>query len=47
MADDGPTATAIQSAAKSAYGDNLPYAKTVYEASPLNRVSRQYGPGAA
>ena len=47
LADDCPTATAIQSAAKSAYGDNLPYAKTVYEASPLNRVSEQYGPGAA
>ena len=47
LADDCPTATAIQSAAKSAYSDNLPYAKTVYEASPLNRVSQQYGPGAA
>ena len=47
LADDCPTAAAIQSAAKSAYGDNLPYAKTVYEASPLNRVSQQYGPGAA
>ena len=47
LADDCPTAAAIQSAAKSAYSDNLPYAKTVYEASPLNRVSQQYGPGAA
>lgn len=47
LADGYPTAAAIQSAAKSAYGDNLPYAKTMYEASPLNRVSQQYGPGAA
>ena len=47
LADDCPTATTIQSGARSAYSDNLPYAKTVYEASPLNRVSEQYGPGAA
>ena len=45
LADGYPTAAAIQSAAKTAYGDNLPYAKTVYEASPLNRIGEQYGPG--
>ena len=47
LADGYPDFADIQSAAKSAYGDNLPYAKTIYEASPLNRVSEQYGPGAA
>lgn len=29
------------------YGDSRPYSQPVYEASPLNRVLQQYGPGAA
>lgn len=28
------------------YSDSRPYAQSVYEASPLNRVLQQYGPGA-
>ena len=28
-------------------GDSRPYAETIYENSPLNRVVEQYGPGAA
>jgi RHS repeat-associated protein len=29
------------------YGDNAPFAQPVYEASPLNRVERQFGAGSA
>ena len=33
--------------AVSFYGDNVPYTQPVYEASPLNRVQRQFGAGNA
>ena len=35
----------IQSRSSSLYGDSKAYSKPVYEASPLNRVLEQYGPG--
>ncbi len=36
----------IQKFANTQYeGDKAPYSQTVYENSPLNRVSKQYGPG--
>lgn len=38
----------LKSAASGNYsGDSRPYSNLAYEASPLNRVSRQYGPGSA
>lgn len=38
----------FKSSAPSKYGnDSRPYSQPVYEASPLNRVQQQYGPGAA
>jgi len=37
---------AIISTSKTSYADNSPYSSPVYEASPLNRVLQQYGPGA-
>lgn len=39
--------TDLKSSAITSYGnDSNPYSKTIYEASPLNRVLEQYGPGA-
>ena len=39
--------TDLKSSAITSYGNDLnPYSKTIYEASPLNRVLEQYGPGA-
>jgi len=36
----------IISTSRTSYADNSPYSSPVYEASPLNRVLQQYGPGA-
>ncbi len=36
---------AINAESKNTYSDNAPYSRPVYEASPLNRVLEQYGPG--
>lgn len=35
----------VQTAAKIYYANTYPYSKPVYEASPLNRVFEQFGPG--
>jgi RHS repeat-associated protein len=39
--------TSFQNTSKSFYNDNNPHTKPVYEASPLNRITAQYGAGAA
>lgn len=36
----------VKTKANTTYGDSVAYSKPVYEASPLNRVLEQYGPGA-
>lgn len=36
---------AIIAEGRAVYSDNDSYSKTVYEASPLNRITEQYGPG--
>ncbi len=41
-----PLAT-VKTKATTSYGDSIAYSKPVYEASPLNRVLEQYGPGLA
>ena len=35
----------VKSKVIATYGDNVPYSRPVYEASPLNRILEQYGPG--
>ncbi|NDV60152.1 DUF6443 domain-containing protein [Bacteroides sp. 519] len=40
------TLTTVQSLSSSLYADSKAYSLPVYEASPLNRVLEQYGPGA-
>ena len=37
----------VKTKANATYGDSVAYSKPVYEASPLNRILQQYGPGAA
>ena len=46
---DYVAATTLKSTAQGStgYSDTRPYNETVYEASPLNRVTKQYGAGAA
>lgn len=39
------TATSVQTSSRTSNVDNNPYAKPVYEASPLNRVTSQFGAG--
>ena len=35
----------VKTKATATYGDNAPYSRPVYEASPLDRMLEQYGPG--
>ncbi len=40
-----PADNNIQSMAITMYSDSNPYSEPIYEASPLNRILKQYGPG--
>lgn len=42
-----PSALKSAAAGSSGYADSRPYSQPVYEASPLERIVQQYGPGAA
>ena len=44
-AEENIDAATYRAAAKSFYGDDMPYSRFEYEASSRNRVSAEYGPG--